>query len=79
MVALGPLSTRIYKIFPVIGVKGQIFKLWFFFVIFWKKIKIFKMFPLLYLKVEGRKIHTDDWPLTPLQKLGFKKIIQGQM
>ena len=37
------------------------------------------MFPLLYLKVEGRKIHTDDWPLTPLQKLWFKKIIQGQM
>ena len=37
------------------------------------------MFPLLYLKVVGHKIHTDDWPLTPLQKLGFQKIIQGQM
>ena len=37
------------------------------------------MFPLLYLKVQGRKIHTDDWPLTPLQKLRLKKIIQRQM
>ena len=37
------------------------------------------MFSLLYLKVEGREIHTDDWPLTPLQKLRFKKIIQRQM
>ena len=37
------------------------------------------MFPLLYLKVSGHNIHTDDWPLTPLQKLWFKKVIQGQM
>ena len=59
MVALGPLSTRIYKIPPVIGVKGQISKLGFF-CHFLKKIKIFKMFPLLYLKVAGHEIHTDD-------------------
>ena len=46
-------------------------------LVFWGKI--FKMFLLLHFEVEGHQTHTYGWPLTSLQKLWVKKLIQGHM
>ena len=46
------------KFFPVIGVIKRVNFFWSFFE---RNQNFLKMFPLLYLKAEGREIHTDDF------------------